>query len=164
MSAYAITILVLAVAYTFYMGYSDGSNAVATCVASHSLKPYAAIVVSAICKFVTPLLLCYLIDSYGVAVTVASLINQSALTSGITPLAGFIFLLSTGTQLSRRLLIGNKRQIFYIKDICGRPQVNAMISNLAVYAQNTAFTDSSNRINAAYRITVHSAITHDGLG
>ncbi len=95
MSAYAITILVLAVAYTFYMGYSDGSNAVATCVASHSLKPYAAIVVSAICKFVTPLLLCYLIDSYGVAVTVASLINQSALTSGITPLAGFIFLLST---------------------------------------------------------------------
>ena len=37
MSAYAIVILVLAVAYTFYMGYSDGSNAVATCVASHSL-------------------------------------------------------------------------------------------------------------------------------
>ena len=60
MSAYAITILVLAVAYTFYMGYSDGSNAVATCVASHSLKPYAAIVVSAICKFVTPLLLIYI--------------------------------------------------------------------------------------------------------
>ena len=95
MSAYAIVILVMAVAYTFYMGYSDGSNAVATCVASHSLKPYTAIVISALCKFATPLLLCYLIDSYGVAVTVASLIDQEALSSISGGLVGFIFLLST---------------------------------------------------------------------
>ena len=95
MSAYAIVILVLAVAYTFYMGYSDGSNAVATCVASHSLKPYTAIVVSAICKFVTPLLLCYLIDSYNVAVTVASLIDGAALAGSDNVLTGFLFLLST---------------------------------------------------------------------
>ena len=95
MSAYAIVILVMAVAYTFYMGYSDGSNAVATCVASHSLKPYTAIFVSAVCKFVTPLLLCYLIDSYGVAVTVASLIDSAALNNTSGALVGFIFLLST---------------------------------------------------------------------
>lgn len=95
MSTYAIVILVMAVAYTFYMGYSDGSNAVATCVASHSLKPYTAIFVSAVCKFVTPLLLCYLIDSYGVAVTVASLIDSAALANVSSELAGFIFLLST---------------------------------------------------------------------
>ena len=95
MSAYAIVILVMAVAYTFYMGYSDGSNAVATCVASHSLKPYTAIIISAVTKFVTPLLLCYLIDSYGVAVTVASLIDSAALSNVSSELVGFIFLLST---------------------------------------------------------------------
>ena len=32
MNAYTIVILLMAVAYTFYMGFSDGANAVANCV------------------------------------------------------------------------------------------------------------------------------------
>lgn len=95
MSTYAVVILIFALAYTFYMGYSDGSNAVATCIASHSMRPYAALCVSAAVKFATPMLLCYLIHRYNVALTVASLIDPEALHGLDSDLTGFIFLLST---------------------------------------------------------------------
>ena len=54
MNAYTIVILLMAVAYTFYMGFSDGANAVATCVATRAIKPHYAIIIAGIVKFAAP--------------------------------------------------------------------------------------------------------------
>lgn len=95
MTVYTAVIFALALAFTFYMGYFDGANAVATCIVSRSLKPYTALIVAAIVKFAAPLLLCYLIGSYSVAQTVAGVIDGGALLTLPSRTVGFIFLLST---------------------------------------------------------------------
>ncbi|MDE6275318.1 MAG: inorganic phosphate transporter [Clostridia bacterium] len=94
MNAYVIVIFIFAIAYTFYMGFSDGANAVATCVATRAIKPHYALIIAGVVKFVAPIIICYLMGSTHVAHTVRELIHSSAYVD-ITPKAGFIFLLST---------------------------------------------------------------------
>lgn len=94
MNAYIIVILIMAVAYTFYMGFSDGANAVATCIATRAIKPHYAIVIAGIVKFAAPLIICYWMGNTGVARTVGSLIDDDAFV-GLGRKDGFIFLFST---------------------------------------------------------------------
>ena len=94
MNAYVIVIFIFAIAYTFYMGFSDGANAVATCVATRAIKPIYAIIIPGVVKFIAPLIICCLIGNVEVARTVGSLIKSEAFV-GVSQKAGFIFLLST---------------------------------------------------------------------
>lgn len=94
MDAYIAVIFILAIAYTFYMGFSDGANAVATCVATRAIKPQYAIIISGVTKFIAPIIICFLLKSDSVARTVGSLIKDEAFL-GISEKEGFIFLLST---------------------------------------------------------------------
>ncbi len=94
MNAYIIVIFILAIAYTFYMGFSDGANAVATCVATRAIKPHYALIISGVVKFIAPLIICFWLGSDSVARTVGSLIKSETFVD-VTPKAGFIFLLST---------------------------------------------------------------------
>lgn len=55
MSAYAITILIMVLLYTFYVGFNDGSTAIATTVVSRAIKPTTAIIVAAVTKFILPI-------------------------------------------------------------------------------------------------------------
>ncbi|MDR0751099.1 MAG: inorganic phosphate transporter [Christensenellaceae bacterium] len=55
MGIFAVTIFVLVLLYTFYMGFNDGSNAIATTVATRAVKPKTAITIAAITKFLIPL-------------------------------------------------------------------------------------------------------------
>lgn len=93
MNAYIVVIFILALCYTFYMGFSDGANAVATCVATRAIQPRYAIAIAGVVKFVAPIVICYLLGSDSVARTVGSLVKSEAF-DGIDPKAGFIFLLS----------------------------------------------------------------------
>lgn len=54
MSAYSIIVFIMLLAYTFYMGFNGGSNAIATTVATRAIKVKPAIYVSAIIKFLVP--------------------------------------------------------------------------------------------------------------
>lgn len=94
MNAYIVVIFIFAIAYTFYMGFSDGANAVATCVATRAIKPQYAIIISGIVQCIAPIIICFLLRSDSVARTVGSLIKESAF-DGISQKQGFIFLLST---------------------------------------------------------------------
>ena len=76
------------------MGFSDGANAVATCVATRAIKPHYALIISGVVKFIAPLIICFWLGSDSVARTVGSLIKSEAFVD-VTPKAGFIFLLST---------------------------------------------------------------------
>ncbi|MDE6189607.1 MAG: inorganic phosphate transporter [Clostridia bacterium] len=94
MSGYVIVIFILALVYTFYMGFSDGANAVATCVATRAIRPKYALIISGVVKFIAPIVICYLLGNDSVARTVGRLIKSSAF-EGISAKEGFIFLLST---------------------------------------------------------------------
>ena len=94
MNAYVIVIFIFAIAYTFYMGFSDGANAVATCVATRAIKPHYALIIAGVVKFIAPLIICCWIGNTSVARTVGSLI-KSEVFADVTQKAGFIFLLST---------------------------------------------------------------------
>ncbi|MDE5991086.1 MAG: inorganic phosphate transporter [Clostridia bacterium] len=94
MNGYVITIFILAIAYTFYMGFSDGANAVATCIATRAIKPHYALIISGIVKLIAPIVICFALGNDSVARTVGSLVKNSAF-EGISQKEGFIFLLST---------------------------------------------------------------------
>ncbi|MDR3217114.1 MAG: inorganic phosphate transporter [Clostridiaceae bacterium] len=93
MSGFGAAILILLCIYTFYMGLNDGSNAVATAMVTHAFKPRRAILLASAAKFAVPLAL-YALGYQAIAGTVSTgLISVSAFTA-ITPLKGFIFILS----------------------------------------------------------------------
>lgn len=94
MNAYTVVILIMAITYTFYMGFSDGANAVATCVATRAIKPYYAVLIAGAVKFIAPLIICYWLGNDSVARTVGSLIDGSSF-ADISSKEGFIFLFST---------------------------------------------------------------------
>lgn len=94
MNAYTVVIFIMAIAYTFYMGFSDGANAVATCVATRAIKPHYAVLIASAVKFIAPLIICYWLGNDSVARTVGSLIDDSSFAQ-ITAKEGFIFLFST---------------------------------------------------------------------
>lgn len=93
MNAYIVVIFILALCYTFYMGFSDGANAVATCVATRAIKPRHALMLAGAVKLIAPIVICYLLGSDSVARTVGSLVKEEAFV-GIDAKTGFVFLLS----------------------------------------------------------------------
>lgn len=93
MNAYIVVIFILALAYTFYMGFSDGANAVATCVATRAIKPRYAIAIAGAVKLIAPIVICYFLASDSVARTVGSLVKEEAF-EGISAETGFVFMLS----------------------------------------------------------------------
>ncbi|MDR0855268.1 MAG: inorganic phosphate transporter [Christensenellaceae bacterium] len=54
MTPFAVVILMLAAVYTFYMGFNDGSNAIATTVATHSVRAKTAVYLAAAMKLIVP--------------------------------------------------------------------------------------------------------------
>lgn len=94
MSAYIIVVMVFAMLYTFYMGFSDGANAVATCVATRAIKARYALIIAGAVMFIAPVLICYFLKSDSVARTVGSLVYSESIES-LTAEQGFVFMLST---------------------------------------------------------------------
>lgn len=94
MNAYIIIVMVFAMLYTFYMGFSDGANAVATCVATRAVKARYALIIAGAVMFIAPVVICYFLKSDSVARTVGSLVYSETL-ENVDPKAGFVFMLST---------------------------------------------------------------------
>lgn len=93
MPIYLITILIGICIYTFYMGYSDGANCIATCIATRAIKPRTAMIIAGITQLIAPLIVVYLLNKTDVAKTVFNMIKFSSLTQ-VDYKIGFVFLLS----------------------------------------------------------------------
>lgn len=91
---YAIILLTMTAAYTFYMGYTDGSNAVATSVATRAMRPRIAIILAACVQFLTVVALYYLSSDLSVAATVGTGLVDAEAYAEITPKVGFVFIFS----------------------------------------------------------------------
>lgn len=86
-------IIILLVAVTFYMGFSDGSNSIAACVATRALKPTIAVIIAGVSMVVTPIIACFVLKQTSVARTITSLLNSEALNS-VSDNEGKLFLIS----------------------------------------------------------------------
>lgn len=93
MSVYAIVLFIIVLGYAFYMGYNDGSIALATTVYSRSVKPRTAITITAIVKFVAPVLF-FFIGAMGVADNISNSILNMEYFEGIEQRQAFAFILS----------------------------------------------------------------------
>lgn len=93
MTTYGIIIFVILMCFTFFMGFNDGSSAVATTVATRAIKPRTAVIVAAITKFVTPILFFY-ITSMSVAGNIATNMVYAEYFEGLGAEKAFAFLLS----------------------------------------------------------------------
>ena len=89
-----ITLLSLTTLYTFYMGYSDGSNAVATSVATKAISPKVAVFLSAGVQFVTVIAMYFLVKDISVASTVGKGLIETGAYSGLSSGKAFLYLLS----------------------------------------------------------------------
>ena len=89
-----ISLLILTSVYTFYMGYTDGSNAVATCVATKAMRPRLAISLSALIQFLTVVAMYFLVKDLSVASTVGKGLIKSSNYEGLESGAAFLFILS----------------------------------------------------------------------
>ena len=87
-----VTLFVLTTIYTFYMGYTDGSNAVATCITTKAMHPRFAVYLSAVIQFVTVLLLYFFVSNMSVAATVGKGMIRNATFERIAAKDAFIFL------------------------------------------------------------------------
>ncbi len=93
MSVYAIVILILVLFYTFYMGFNDGSTAIATTVVSRAVTPRQAILTAAITKFILPIAV-FLIGTGSVATNIQESLVFNSFFENITEEQGFAFVLS----------------------------------------------------------------------
>lgn len=74
-----ITLVSLTLIYTFYMGFNDGANAVASTITTRAMSPKVAIAVAAVTKFITPLFLYFFLDNLAVASTVQNVVRSSVM-------------------------------------------------------------------------------------
>ena len=88
---YVVILLIMTSVYTFYMGYTDGSNAVATTVTTRAMKPRVAIILAASVQFLTVLLFNYLSGDMSVASTIGHGLIQ---TESLSARAAFTYLFS----------------------------------------------------------------------
>ncbi|HCU56290.1 MAG TPA: hypothetical protein DIC18_03030 [Clostridiales bacterium] len=88
------TILVLTAIYTFYMGYTDGSNAVATCITTKAMDARVAIYLSAAIQFLTVVAMYFLVKDMSVAATIGKGMIDNAAFDDLSTKAAFIFILS----------------------------------------------------------------------
>ena len=87
-----VTLLVLTAIYTFYMGYTDGSNAVATCITTKAMNPRLAIYLSAIIQFMTVIILYFAVKDMNVAATIGRGMIAKSAYNDLTRGSAFIFL------------------------------------------------------------------------
>lgn len=74
MSDYAIVIFIMVMLYTVYMGFNDGSTAIATTIVSRAMPMRSAVIIAAITQFLVPIVT-FLISSE--ALSVAMNINSN---------------------------------------------------------------------------------------
>jgi len=93
METYIVAIAILAGVFTFYMGYIDGTSAIASSVATNALKPIPAFLISTISMFIAPIVVIILMGSDSVARTVGSLVFLEVY-DYTAPNVGFVFILA----------------------------------------------------------------------
>lgn len=93
MSAYAIVIFILVLIYSFYMGFNDGSQAIATTVVTRAVKVKTAIIVASVIKFIVPIFF-FLIGTMSVASNIQEHIIFNDYFEGLTQVESFAFILS----------------------------------------------------------------------
>ena len=93
METYIVAIAILAGVFTFYMGYIDGTSAIASSVATNALKPIPAFLISTISMFIAPIVVIILMGSDSVARTVGSLVYLEVY-DYTAPNVGFVFILA----------------------------------------------------------------------
>ena len=76
------------------MGYTDGSNAIATTVATRALRPRIAIIIGAATQTVTVFLMYVCIRDLSVAATVGKGIVQSTRIGALSEVKAFLYMLS----------------------------------------------------------------------
>ena len=76
------------------MGYTDGSNAVATSVATKALSPRFAIILSAIVQFLTVIAMYFLVKDLSVAATIGKGLIDASAYDVLTSASAFVYLLS----------------------------------------------------------------------
>lgn len=93
MIIYIVLISILAGLFTFYMGYVDGTSAIASSIATNALKPRSALLSSAFSMFIAPLFFIVLLQNDSVARTVGSMVYIDSFAT-INQTQGFVFLIS----------------------------------------------------------------------
>ncbi|HCU56456.1 MAG TPA: hypothetical protein DIC18_03895 [Clostridiales bacterium] len=89
-----LSLLILTSIYTFYMGYTDGSNAVATCITTKAMRPRIAISLSAFVQFSTVIVMYFIIKDLTVASTVGKGMIKQASYVALSSKKAFLFMLS----------------------------------------------------------------------
>lgn len=93
MTGYAIFIFILILLYTFYMGVNDGSNAIATTVATRAVHPRTAIVIAAFIHFTIPVVI-FVLDLVSVADNISAKLIFNSHFDGISDEKAFAFVFS----------------------------------------------------------------------
>lgn len=91
MTAYSISTFILILLFTYYMGYNDGANAIASATVTRAFKPRTALIVAAATKFVVPIAL-YAIGYAAVASTISEGLVSVDAFQGISQIKAFTFL------------------------------------------------------------------------
>ncbi len=89
-----VALLALTTIYTFYMGYTDGSNAVATCITTKAMHPRFAIYLSAAIQFITVIVLYFVVQDMSVAATIGKGMIKASAYEGLSAKGAFIFMFS----------------------------------------------------------------------
>lgn len=92
-TGYAIFIFILILLYTFYMGVNDGSNAIATTVATRAVHPRTAIVIAAFIHFTIPVVI-FVLDLVSVADNISAKLIFNSYFDGISDEKAFAFVFS----------------------------------------------------------------------
>lgn len=90
MGAYAIVLFLFVLAYSFYMGINDGSNAIATTVVTRAVQPRTAIFLAAFINFVVPILV-FVLGMLSVADNISGKLIGNSFFAGIDEKKAFSF-------------------------------------------------------------------------
>ena len=93
MGAYAIAVFIFILAYSFYMGVNDGSNAIATTVVTRAVQPRTAIFIAAFINFVVPIAV-FLLGMLSVADNISGKLIGNGFFDGISQEKAFSFVFS----------------------------------------------------------------------
>ena len=74
------------------MGYTDGSNAVATCVTAKAMPPHFAVYLSAVVQFVTVVIMYFVIKDMSVAATIGKGLIKSTAYADLSSKKAFLYL------------------------------------------------------------------------
>lgn len=92
--AVTIILILLTLIYTFYLGFNDGANAVASSITTRAMKPRTAIYIAAVTKFVTPLFLFFKINDLAVADTIKRDLLKAGILENSSTKVGVVFLMA----------------------------------------------------------------------